>query len=214
LGQSGWRLVYQRGSAAHLFAPRDHAGVPTVVSCAVDSDALVLGSTQPWLDVGEVPVVRRRSGGGAVLVGPGLTAWVDVFLPAGHALWHDDVGRAFWWLGEAWASALTSVLGVTGGVEVHRGPLVSTAWSRLVCFAGLGPGEVTVDSAKAVGMAQRRGREGALFQCAVPLAWDAERMARLVGLPAEAAGDLAAVAHPLEGVTADDCTMALLDYLP
>jgi lipoate-protein ligase A len=210
---TGWRLVRQRGSAADLFAARDHAGVPTVVACTVDSDALVLGSTQPWVDVGEVPVVRRRSGGGAVLIGPGLTAWVDVFLPAGHVLWDDDVSRAFWWLGEAWAGAL-SALGVAGRVEVHRGPLVSTAWSRLVCFAGLGPGEVTVDRAKAVGVAQRRGREGALFQCAVPLAWDAGRMARLAGLPTGAAADLSAVVHPLEGVTADDCTMALLDYLP
>lgn len=211
---TGWRLVYQRGSAARLFAPRDDGGVPTVVSCTVESDALVLGSTQPWVDVGEVPVVRRRSGGGAVLVGPGLTAWVDVFVPAGHPLWDDDVGRSFWWLGQAWAAALSSVLGVTGQVEVHRGPLVSTAWSRQVCFAGLGPGEVTVDGAKAVGMAQRRSRAGALFQCAVPLVWDAERMARLVGLPPNAVGDLSAMVVPIGGVSADDCTMALLDYLP
>lgn len=207
-----WRIVHQRGPAAVLFEARDYAGAPTVVSCHVESEALVLGSTQPWADTAEVPVVRRRSGGGAVLVGPGHVVWVDVFVPRGHEVWDDDVGRAFWWLGRAWAAALGD-LGHAGGV-VHQDALVTTRWSRQVCFAGLGPGEVAIDGAKTVGMAQRRTREGALFQCAAALSWDPARMARLLGLGDAAAADLAGAVTPLGPLATDDCTMALIDHLP
>ncbi len=139
--------------------------------------ALVLGSTQPATDVDPVAVaalgvevVRRRSGGGAVLVGTGALAWVDLCLPARDPLWQDDVGRATWWLGEVWADALGR-LGVTGAV-VHRGGMVCSAWSRRLCFAGVGPGEVCVEGAKVVGVSQRRTRAGALFQTAVLTRWD------------------------------------------
>ncbi|MEO7442574.1 MAG: hypothetical protein ABIW46_03465 [Acidimicrobiales bacterium] len=157
--------------------------------CEVEGPALVLGSTQPSAHVEDVvaaalgvEVVRRRSGGGAVLVEPGRMLWVDVVVPAGDDLWQADVGRAFWWLGEVWARALIS-LGAAGA-RVHRGPLLSSRWSPMVCFAGLGPGEVCAGGGKVVGISQRRVREGALFQCAVPLAWDPAAIAALLSLDA------------------------------
>jgi lipoate-protein ligase A len=138
---------------------------------------VILGSSQPESDIDEgrarsrgIGVARRRTGGGAVLVGPGLVKWVDVFVPAGDPLWDDDVGRASWWLGSAWADALAEA-GVGSG-EVWRRGLVRTPWSGRVCFAGLGPGEVTVGGRKVVGISQRRTRHGALFQCALPIVWD------------------------------------------
>ena len=156
--------------------------------------ALVLGSTQPEVPERGVPVVRRRSGGGAVLVGPGEVLWVDVLLPAGDPLWEDDVGRSFHWLGQAWVDALAVV-----GVEAswHSGPMVCTPWCRQVCFAGLGPGEVTVDGRKVVGLAQRRTRAGALFQCAALLHWDAAEMVQLLDLGSEAAAELPTLAAAL-----------------
>jgi lipoate-protein ligase A len=159
----------------------------------VSAPALVLGSTQPAVEADGVEVVRRRSGGGAVLLRPAETVWVDVVVGRDDPLWSDDVGRAFWWLGEVWAAALG------GELRVHRGPLVRTRWSSAVCFAGLGPGEV-VDGAgrKVVGMASRRTRDGALFQCAVPLRWDAAAYVGLLHLPPEAEADLADVAAPLD----------------
>ena len=102
--------------------------------------------------------MRRRSGGGAVLVGPGQAVWIDVVVPAGDPLWADDVGRAGWWLGEVWAAALAAA-GLPGG-EVWRGAQVRSAWSDRVCFAGLGAGEVTVGGRKVVGISQRRTRAG------------------------------------------------------
>jgi lipoate-protein ligase A len=149
---------------------------------------LVLGSTQPAEHVDAtaalqagVDVVRRRSGGGAVLLAPDDVVWVDVVVPSGDPLWVDDVGRAFEWLGDAWVRALGAV-GVDGA-EVHRGALVRSRWSDRVCFAGLGPGEVTVGGAKVVGISQRRTRHAARFQCAALLRWDVVGILRLLALP-------------------------------
>jgi lipoate-protein ligase A len=169
----------------------------------------VLGSTQPEVPERGVRVVRRRSGGGAVLVGPGEVLWVDVLLPAGDPLWEDDVGRSFHWLGQAWVDALATV-----GVEArwHDGPMVCTPWCRQVCFAGIGRGEVTVDGRKVVGLAQRRTRAGALFQCAALLKWNPAEMARLLDLDAGVAAELERVAAPLP-VAPRDLEEALLQNL-
>ena len=82
-----------------------------------------------------------------------------------------------------------------------------------MCFAGIGPGEVTVDGRKVVGLAQRRTRAGALFQCAALLRWDPKEMARLAGLDAEAAAGLAPIAAPLP-VDPTRLDAAILQALP
>jgi lipoate-protein ligase A len=171
--------------------------------------AVVLGSTQAdSVLVPGTPAVRRRSGGGAVLVEPGGLVWVDVFVPAGDPLWEVDVGRAFAWLGATWVSALGA-----GAARAHAGPLVTTPWSKLVCFAGLGPGEVTIDGAKVVGLAQRRTRAGALFQCAALLEWRPERLLdRLALTDAERRRATAELAGVARGLDVD--VNAFLDHLP
>lgn len=158
----------------------------------VEHPALVLGSTQPEdhidqaaVTVAGVDVVRRRSGGGAVLLVPGAALWVDVVLPRGDPCWNDDVGRAAHWLGGVWQSALAD-LGVTA--TVHTGALVSTPWSTLVCFAGLGPGEVSVGGRKLVGISQRRSRAGARFQCVVHRHWDPAPLLALLALDGDERG--------------------------
>jgi lipoate-protein ligase A len=208
---------------AHTTAADFHArDIPdpaerTVWVCEATGPALVLGSAQPDAGVDRdacsaagVDVVRRRSGGGAVLVVPGEVLWVDLVLPAGDPLWQDDVGRAFHWVGDAWAAALAE-LGVRG--EVHRGPLVRSPWSRQVCFAGLGPGEVTVGGRKVVGISQRRTRAAARFQCAALAAWDPGTVVRLLGLPSSAADDLAEAAAAT-GVPLDALLQAFVQHLP
>jgi lipoate---protein ligase len=164
-----------------------------------DRAALVIGSAQPEETVDHdacaragVAVVRRRSGGGAVLLVPGEVVWIDVIVPAGDALWLSDIGGAAHWLGEVWATALAAC-GVVGG-EVHRGGLVRAPWSDVVCFAGLGPGEVTVGGQKVVGISQRRTRAAARFQCAVPVVWDPAALVALLTPPRPTVDELAAVA--------------------
>ena len=143
-------------------------------------------------------------------VAPGEVVWVDALLPAGDPLWEDDIGRSFHWLGQAWVDALASL---DVAASWHNGPMVCTLWCRQVCFAGLGSGEVTVDGHKVVGLAQRRTRAGALFQCAALLRWDAEAMASLLDLDADAAGELDQIAGPLP-VGAAALEEAFLSALP
>ena len=211
-------MARERGPARLLVdRPWPDPAVRAVWVVEVTDTAVVLGSTQsPEAVVPGQPALRRRSGGGAVLVEPGGLVWVDVLVPAGDPLWAPDVGRAFAWLGRTWAEALGDV-GVREA-RVHDGPLVTTPWSRLVCFAGLGPGEVTVGGAKVVGLCQRRARAGALFQCAALLDWRPERLLDRLVLPADqrerAAAELAGVARPLDGVAPDALLAAFLDRLP
>ena len=157
--------------------------IPTLTS----AQCLVLGSSQASGDVDteavsrkNISVVRRRTGGGAVLVSAADLVWFDVLINAEDPLWTSDVGRSFDWLGDAAKEALAS-LGVDA--EVHRGRLRRTAWSKRVCFAGLGPGELTVDDKKVVGMSQRRTRSSARFQVAILRRWSGHQHQSLFVVP-------------------------------
>jgi lipoate---protein ligase len=139
--------------------------------------AIVLGSSQDESDVDAdfcrgngIEVVRRRSGGGAVFVHPSDSVWVDIVIPHDDPLWLDDVGQAMVWVGEMWRDVLTAA-GMSG-LSVHAGPLVGNDWSKTLCFAGVGTGEVMCGDAKVVGISQRRTREGARFQCSAYRRWD------------------------------------------
>jgi hypothetical protein len=140
---------------------------PEVWVCDLTDSAIVLGSRQtPELvdtdacRAAGLAIVRRRSGGGAVLLRPDAVVWIDVVLP--HGVAPDDVRGSMVWIGERWADALAS--SVPGDLAVHRGGLIDTPWSELVCFAGVGPGEVLVDGRKFVGLSQRRSRHGIRVQ--------------------------------------------------
>jgi lipoate-protein ligase A len=183
-----WRVDRSTGEAgAHLARPAPEGRAVRVVE--VTRPAVLLGSAQPAGDVDEVAagragveVVRRRTGGGAVLVEPGAVLWLDVYLPPGDPRWEADVGRAFHWLGAAWAEALG---GLGLDARWHDGAIRHTDWSRRVCFAGVGPGEVLVEGRKVVGLAQRRTREFTLFQCCALLAWNPGALLDLLALSAE-----------------------------
>jgi lipoate-protein ligase A len=185
----GWRTTHLTGGAGELHGRDLETGGRTVTVLEVDRPALVLGSTQPEEHVDAaacaatgVDVVRRRSGGGAVLLLPGRSVWVDVTIARADPLWDDDVGRAAHWVGRGWAA-----LGVDDPV-VHTGRVVESRWSRRVCFAGVGPGEVLVGGRKLVGLSQRRTRDGARFQCALHRGWDPVGILGLLALDEEERG--------------------------
>lgn len=172
-------VVQQRGRVGELHArdpfelgPRPE---PVVWSCEPTDVALVLGSRQR-LDLVDreaceragVTVTTRRSGGGAVLVDPERVVWVDAILP--HGLAPDDVRGSMLWLGRRAASALTASGHASATLTVHEGGMACGPGSDLVCFAGIGPGEVLDDGRKLVGLSQRRTRHGIRIQAMIHLA--------------------------------------------
>ena len=210
-----WTVEHRRGRAADLHGLEwPDPLTRTLWVLEVDRPALVLGSTQPAATVEVatlagrgIELARRRSGGGAVLLEPGDSVWIDLLVPRSDPLWDDDVGRSFAWLGRAWVTGLAE-LGRPEG-RVHDGPLVRGRFGRQVCFAGIGPGEVTLDGVKAVGLSQRRTRAGARFQAVVHRRW---HPAPLVAIAGVEPGDLPPVVEidqPAAAVTA-----ALLRALP
>ena len=181
----------------------------------VTEPALVLGSAQQPSDARagtDVEVVRRRTGGGAVLLVPGECTWIDVTIPRDDPLHVDDVGQAFHWLGEAWAAALRT-LGVE--VTVHTGRPVTNAWSPRICFAGIGSGEVLAGGRKLVGLSQRRTRDATRFQSVVFHRWDPGALLGLLVVddPAEAATFLHRHVATVDGAP-EDLLQALLAALP
>lgn len=203
-------IVRERGSAAafHQRSLPDPASVQ-IWTFEVVQPALVLGSAQSEEVVDAtacaaagVEVVRRRSGGGVVLLRPGTVVWFDVIVPAEdlhHAGVGDDVAASMIWLGEHVSGALSS-LGIAD-TEVHRGPMACSDWCALICFAGLGPGEVSRGGDKLVGVSQRRTRLASRFQCAVHTSWSPGKLARLLTAhpPAESLPPVATVTSEVAG---------------
>ena len=207
---SAFEVGTHTGPADELHA-REFPVPPTrqVWILGVTRPALVLGSSQDPAIVDAaacaqrgVDVVKRRSGGGLVLLEPDAQAWVDVVIPTGDPHWVEDVSKAFGWLGEAWQAALRSL-----GVETRivTGRLEVGSWGQLVCFAGSGQGELLLGGSKVVGMSLRRTREGARFQTTALAAWRPERL-----LPLLAPG----VVYPEELLAGIAASGAGLDIAP
>jgi lipoate-protein ligase A len=138
----------------------------------VAGPALVLGSTQRDQSIVDaaactqrgIDIVRRRSGGGAVLLIPQEVTWFDVIIPTGDPGWAQDVHAPMVWLGERFAEACR-VAGVAQTLTVNDHSMVRTKWSTLICFDGIGPGEVLLEGRKLLGISQRRTRAALRLQC-------------------------------------------------
>jgi len=203
-----WHIQQSCGDAGTFHARELAIDQRTATFFAVESPTLVLGSSQRAESVDAISaarrgieVVRRRSGGGGVLLWPGEFVWLDLEIPEGDVLWSDDVGRSMWWVGDLWRDALTDL---EPSAEVYHGRLVPTRWSPDVCFAAAGPGEVLVDGAKLVGVSQRRTRRAARFQTMIHLRWRPDEVASLV-LDGPSADELAPMVRSC-AASADDIT--------
>ena len=175
------------------------------------SPTVVVGSGQQLAsiraDVAEadrIAVIRRGSGGGAVLCDAGLLE-VDVAVPAGHALAIDDVAESYRWFGEAWVRALAA-LGVPSHLvlpaEARALAVDRRAAGRVACYASLSPYEVvTPDGRKLVGLCQRRRGGAIVYQSSVAVTGSPRRVARYLvseDLPGlELAVSLADLGHDL-----------------
>jgi len=164
-----FRVTHTRGPGVRLHSRQlKGCSVPRWDRLVVTRPTVVLGSAQRTgvVDVARaesagIDVVVRNSGGGAVWLDPVNSHWIDVTIGSEDPRWHTDIGAAFDWLGKMFVAALGD-LGVAA--TAHQGRAIDSGWSRVVCFGGVGAGEVIVDGCKFVGMSQRRTRDRARFQ--------------------------------------------------
>jgi lipoate-protein ligase A len=200
-------VIVERAPAAELI-PRpldllDHAiaeGRPLGTWSRASEAALVLGSGQRppegWLPPDGLALVRRGTGGGAVLCDEDYLM-LDIALPPGDPRILDDVTESYRWLGEKLASALVR-LGLEGvtlvqPAELRRLDEASREAGRIACFAGLGPYELLdARGRKLVGLAQRRRRGGVLLQAAAYLGGERAALADMLWLADAERADLRA----------------------
>ena len=140
---------------------------PLVVERLLVDRWLVLGSRQRLDEVLGEPglrVVRRRGGGGAVLLDPLDSIWIDLWLPSGSPGYLDDVRGQL----ELVGAIMREALEVAGLAGLALATPVAPVGVEPLCFLGEGPGEIVDEGgAKLVGLAAWRAREGALVQCAL-----------------------------------------------
>jgi lipoate-protein ligase A len=197
---AGWTIERLVGDAAAL-----HAREPTAPQRHV-------AVAHAYLREQGIDLVRRRTGGGAVLLVPGEHSWIDIVLARHDPLVVDDVGRSFGWLGATWVAALAEA---GHAARLHEGPLVQRAGGPLLCFGGLGPGEVLLGERKVVGLSQRRTREVVRLQCLVHHVWRPDQLLACFE-PSErlVASDAIAIAAAAVPVPAARLLAHLLDHLP
>jgi lipoate-protein ligase A len=187
VGGDAWRLLLDpAGSAAWnmsvdealLLHSRD-AG-PTLRFYAWDRPSVSLGYRQqvpPWLPrCGElgVEVVRRASGGGAVLHAGDLTYCVTA--PVGCPDLPDGLEASYAWIRDVLLSGLSEL-----GLEVESSRGVAGGDRSPLCFEASTGTEIELATAKLVGSAQRRTPWGFLQHGSLRLADDSELHRELFG---------------------------------
>lgn len=151
--------------------------------------AVVLGvgqrAQEAVLQHAPVPVLRRRAGGGAVLVGPWMLG-LSVALPADHPLAGNGLLDAYRWLGEAVARALSFEAVRCEAVPPQVPRAAAAAMRDWACFGSMSPWEVECDGRKIAGLAQVRTRDVVLLVCGVLLRRpDWELLCSLLGQPGD-----------------------------
>lgn len=196
IDRAAWQLVHpaeeQDWIAAALAQPVE---APIVRVWAYGTPAVVLGRAQQaqaaaWqaASAKELPLLIRPTGGGAVLAGHWMLS-ASVLLPPEHGLVDRSIARSFGWLGLLHADWLAALGVRTTVVEAPRAAPPELKWA---CFAGLSHGELTIDGAKILGLAQARKRNGVLLSSGVLLTeppW--ALLAEAVGRPVAEADALA-----------------------
>lgn len=164
-------MVTETGLASIVHAnPMRDIDERTIRFVNVTRSALVLGSNQNPNSISpellaqfDAELVNRRSGGGAVFLAPELQLWVDISVPRRDKLFVDDLRKSFLPIGSMFMELLSKYS--SDDLHMHEGGLSGGSLARTICFAGLGPGEITFEGSKMVGISQRRNAQGSVFQC-------------------------------------------------
>ncbi|MBN0988129.1 lipoyl protein ligase domain-containing protein [Amphritea pacifica] len=211
------------------------AGVekPQVLFWQYDRAAVIMGCSQRP-DEGQMrrseaagfAMIRRRSGGGAVLAGPWMLS-VTVFIPPEHPVAKQNIIEIFSWLEQIWIAALRACNVPCKGVDqamIDRSKTISQEQNlKWACYASLSHGEVvSEDGRKLVGLAQIRKRKGVALVSGLHLSpCDWQQLSSVVVDKPEQGSALEALnsdAQSLSGISAEvllpDLIQAFTDRIP
>ncbi len=184
-----WSITESVGAAGpfHEKRPTEDTGPQVWIHRPV-VPTLVLGSSQPSGVVNDeeanrrgVDVCRRRSGGGLVYIAPDTDCWIDLIIPSTSKLFDVDIAKAFHWVGAHWAKTLQTYSAPFRPLEIVMATEnQQSGASDLLCFAGIGHGELMVDGRKVVGLSQRRSRSWARIQSIVIGRWNPAALEPLI----------------------------------
>jgi lipoate-protein ligase A len=124
-----------------------------------------------------IPIVRRPTGGRAILHGEELTYSLSSGIRSGH--FSGGLLDSYRRIGAAFQRALQrSGLAVETKSQREKGRVLA---GSPLCFQSSSYGEILVDNKKVVGSAQKRWNDGLLQQGSIPYSYCAEEMEKIFG---------------------------------
>jgi len=166
-------------------AVRSHESPPTLRFYGWDSPSLSLGCFQKASDLDLVycreqgiPVVRRQSGGRAILHGDELTYSFSV--RTDREPFSKGLLESYRSISNAFSLAFRKIgVHVESKKQKERGRVLTKS---PLCFQSSSYGEILINNRKIVGSAQKRWEDGLLQQGTIPYAYDKEKMRRVFGM--------------------------------
>jgi lipoate-protein ligase A len=191
--EGSWRLIDTGRCPAAFNMALDEAiatlvrkeGLPPVLRLyGWDRSSLSLGCFQKTSDVDVsycvahgIPIVRRPTGGRAILHGDELTYSLSAGIRSGH--FSGGLLDSYRRIGAAFHLALRK-LGLAAETKSQREKGRVLAGSPL-CFQSSSYGEILVNNKKVVGSAQKRWDDGLLQQGAIPYSHRGDEMEKILG---------------------------------
>ena len=161
---------------------RRGAAPPTLRFYGWDRPSLSLGcfQTTDGVDIAycrthDIPVVRRPTGGRAILHGDELT--YSFSAPTGRPHFAGSLLESYRSISSAFLLAFKKIgIPAESKMTRERGRVLT---GSPLCFASSSYGEILVNRGKLVGSAQKRWRDGLLQQGSIPYAYEEETMRRI-----------------------------------
>jgi lipoyl(octanoyl) transferase len=195
---SGPRSAFYNMALDEAVAASVRAGdaPPTLRVYGWDVPSVSIGSFQKIRDIDtgycsrcNIPLVRRPTGGRAILHGDEITYSFAAKTSAG--LFSGGLFDSYKKISFALGKALLDT-GLTPELKLlkdNRGAARSDIQKSPLCFQSVSYGEISLNSSKIVGSAQKRWPDGLLQQGSIPLRIDRGKTGRVFGMPSSPASD-------------------------
>ena len=172
-------------------AVRNDQAPPTLRLYGWDTPSVTIGCFQKISEVdsvycnqNDIPVVRRPTGGRAVLHGNDLTYSFSVKTRTG--LFSGSLLDSYKKISAAFSNAFLKT-GISAELnllkDIRRGQHAKVRKSPF-CFQSVSFGEITVDSKKIIGSAQKRWTDGLLQQGSIPIVIEKDNLAKVFRMDA------------------------------